>query len=143
VTNSQLIEYMKNPVSASQIGSQPYMQCSQPAPPSNICNGVGLVGAETCSSPGSAFASCFGCPSTYPTLENPAPKAPKCTVPADCDSLWWDPNSCQCLCKSADCEYKDQARPVNLDPNAQETLKKQKNSARTLVLSALAIMLAA
>ena len=45
VTPSQLIEYMKNPVSASQLGSQPYMQCNpNPAPPTNICNGLGTIG---------------------------------------------------------------------------------------------------
>lgn len=43
VTYSQLIEYMKNPVSASQLGSQPYMQCNQPSPPTEICNGLGFI----------------------------------------------------------------------------------------------------
>jgi hypothetical protein len=58
VTSSQLIEYMKNPVPASQLGSQPYMQC--PSPPANICNGLGpdsLV--ETCNVEGRSFRVCL------------------------------------------------------------------------------------
>ena len=57
VTGSQLIEYMKNPVSASELGSQPYMQC--PTPPSNICNGLSDDLAETCNVDGRVFKVFF------------------------------------------------------------------------------------
>ena len=53
ITPSQLIEYMKNPVSASEIGSQPYMQC--PTPPPGICNGLTDDLAETCNVDGRVF----------------------------------------------------------------------------------------
>jgi hypothetical protein len=54
VTSSQLIEYMRNPVPVSQLGSQPYMQC--PSPPSNICNGLGPDSlTETCNVGGRTF----------------------------------------------------------------------------------------
>lgn len=49
VTHQQLLAYMRNPVPASQLGSQPYMLCLPLlTPPTNICNGLGTVGAFTC-----------------------------------------------------------------------------------------------
>jgi hypothetical protein len=49
VTNAQVIEYMKNPVPASELTSQPYMQCKTPTP--GICNGgPSSVGVQTCPS---------------------------------------------------------------------------------------------
>jgi hypothetical protein len=56
ITPSQLIEYMKNPVSASDIGNQPYMQCNN-SPPTNICNGLGPDNlAETCNTPKGTYS---------------------------------------------------------------------------------------
>ena len=50
VTSSQVIEYMRNPVPASQLGSQPYMQCYKPA--DNICNGGPTsTGVQSCNFP--------------------------------------------------------------------------------------------
>lgn len=40
VTNQQLLAWMKNPVKASELGSQPYMKCEQPVLPNEICNGL-------------------------------------------------------------------------------------------------------
>lgn len=40
VTNQQLLQYMKNPVKASELGAQDYMQCKQPVIPKEICNGL-------------------------------------------------------------------------------------------------------
>jgi hypothetical protein len=40
VTNQQLLQYMKNPVKASELGKQDYMQCKQPVIPKEICNGL-------------------------------------------------------------------------------------------------------
>lgn len=132
VTHQQLIEYMKNPVSAAQLGSQSYMQCNKPAPPSNICNGVGVVGAETCPLPGGTFSSCYGCPASYPTLESPAPKSSKCGISTSCDTTWWDPATCTCLCTSSACEFKDTGRPVNLSEKSLDNVppggKKDPNS---------------
>lgn len=53
VTTSQLVDYMKNPVSAAQLGSQPYMQC--PRIPTGICNGLTPGLAESCSFPSGLF----------------------------------------------------------------------------------------
>lgn len=40
VTNQQLIQWMKNPVKASELGTQDYMQCKQPVIATEICNGL-------------------------------------------------------------------------------------------------------
>lgn len=40
VTNQQLLQWMKNPVKASELGAQDYMQCKQPVLPKEICNGL-------------------------------------------------------------------------------------------------------
>lgn len=40
VTNQQLIQWMKNPVKASELSSQDYMRCSQPVITKEICNGL-------------------------------------------------------------------------------------------------------
>ena len=54
VTNAQVVEYMKNPVPASQLASQPYMQCRTPTP--NICNGgPSSVGVQSCPFPSGQF----------------------------------------------------------------------------------------
>jgi hypothetical protein len=57
VTNSQLIEYMKNPVSAAELGSQSYMAC--PAVPTGICNGGAGSPAETCALSEGSFQVCY------------------------------------------------------------------------------------
>jgi peptidoglycan/xylan/chitin deacetylase (PgdA/CDA1 family) len=47
VTNYQIIQYMRNPVSAAELGNQEYMKCGR-TPPANICNGLSDVGVESC-----------------------------------------------------------------------------------------------
>ncbi|EGF81519.1 hypothetical protein BATDEDRAFT_10655 [Batrachochytrium dendrobatidis JAM81] len=119
VTTSQLIAYSKNPVPASQLGAQPYMQCTpNPAPPTNICNGMSVAGADVCNLPNGTFSSCYGCPSAYPDLGNPSPSrtGSKCPVPDTCDTLWWDPVGCKCLCTVSACAWNDTSRSINLDP---------------------------
>ncbi|KAI8913301.1 hypothetical protein EDD86DRAFT_262198, partial [Gorgonomyces haynaldii] len=120
VTHQQLIKYMQNPVPASQLGSQSYMQCTKPvAPPTNICNGLSNTGVDLCSNLArGTFQSCYGCPGEYPSLANPAPPSQKCSVPTNCDTLFWNPATCTCLCTSTSCAYNDTARPINLDPNS-------------------------
>ncbi|KAI8922508.1 hypothetical protein DFJ77DRAFT_446879 [Powellomyces hirtus] len=125
VTASQMVEYMKNPVPASQLAAQPYMSCTpNPAPPNTICNGLagdaaaGNAAPETCNLVSGSFRSCYGCPAEAPTLENPSPPttSTRKRVPTTCDSLWWDPVAGTCLCTADSCKYTDTARPVNLDP---------------------------
>ena len=58
ITNSQLIQYMKNPVPASELGKQSYMTCVKQAP-SDICNGLTGTGVETCPFPSGKFQVCY------------------------------------------------------------------------------------
>ncbi|KAJ3155255.1 hypothetical protein HDU86_004345 [Geranomyces michiganensis] len=128
ITNSQLVEYMKNPVPADQLAAQPYMSCTpNPAPPTNICNGVagataaGPAAPETCNLPTGSFRTCYGCPATAPTLQDPSPaiaNTARVPLPKNCDSLWWDPVQGKCLCTAAGCAYTDTARAINMDPNS-------------------------
>lgn len=157
VTPSQLIEYMKNPVSASELGSQSYMQCNpNPAPPTNICNGIGstgiifkhdIIGLDTCFLPNGTIHTCYGCPSDYPSLQNPAPSknTNKCPVPDTCDTLWWDPASCRCLCTSPNCAWNDTSRPIQTleefqkspyqDPSKPSTNAKNASGNITMITS--------
>ncbi|KND01852.1 uncharacterized protein SPPG_03642 [Spizellomyces punctatus DAOM BR117] len=132
VTGAQLIQYMKNPVPASQLGAQPYMSCTpNPAPPTGICNGLGGNGTgnaapEACNPPEGPFRTCYGCPSAYPSLANPSPQSTstRCRLPTTCDTLWWDPVGCKCLCTSDACKWNDSARPINLDPASLNAVNK-------------------
>lgn len=102
---------MKNPVPASQLANQDYMKCELPNTGKEICNGLenitiaadtGVVSSpllNSCNFNSTNWATCFNCPSTAPTLDNPTPPsavqstAPnyRHPVPDNCDSIWWDP----------------------------------------------------
>jgi hypothetical protein len=60
------------------------------------------------------LSTCYGCPVTPPNIFNPVPSrvSNRCKVPDNCDSLWWDPIACKCLCNSPSCAYKDTSRPI-------------------------------
>ncbi|KAK4512848.1 uncharacterized protein ATC70_003556 [Mucor velutinosus] len=122
VTNQQLLQYMKNPVKASELGAQDYMQCKQPVIPKEICNGLdddhngsiddGLV--NSCNFGTTSMKTCFNCPATTPTLSNPTPASSvqngtagyRYPIPDNCDTTWWDPIGNTCLCTTADCQLK-------------------------------------
>ncbi|KAI7872325.1 hypothetical protein BDF14DRAFT_1752051 [Spinellus fusiger] len=138
VSNDQLLQWMKNPVPASQLAAQDYMKCEVPNPGKEICNGlqnitisdVGLVSSSLlnmCNFNTSTWGTCFNCPATAPTVDTPIPPTavqptdPKYRhpVPDNCDSIWWDPIAGQCLCTTASCAYKEAAAPVSpSSPNA-------------------------
>ncbi|KAG2197793.1 hypothetical protein INT46_009490 [Mucor plumbeus] len=122
VTNQQLLQYMKNPVKASELGAQDYMQCKQPVITKEICNGLdddhngviddGLI--NSCNFGTTSMKTCFNCPSGAPTLDNPTPASSaqngtagyRYPIPDNCDTTWWDPIGNTCLCTTADCELK-------------------------------------
>ncbi|KAL7324530.1 hypothetical protein PS15p_209711 [Mucor circinelloides] len=122
VTNQQLLQYMKNPVKASELGAQDYMQCKQPVIPKEICNGLdddhngsiddGLV--NSCNFGTTSMKTCFNCPGSAPTLSNPTPASSvqngtagyRYPIPDNCDTTWWDPIGNTCLCTTADCQLK-------------------------------------
>ncbi|KAI8587646.1 hypothetical protein BDZ88DRAFT_424779 [Geranomyces variabilis] len=128
ITASQMVEYMKNPVPADQLTAQPYMSCTPNPPlPTNICNGVagataaGAAAPETCNLITGAFKTCYGCPVSAPTLQDPSPakvNTARFPLPKTCDSLWWDPVTGKCTCTADGCKYTDTARAINMDPNS-------------------------
>lgn len=111
VTNAQLLQWMKNPVPASELANQDYMKCELPNTGKEICNGLEniTVAADTgvisssllnmCNFNTTNWGTCFNCPSGAPTLETPTPASSVQTtdakyrhpVPDNCDSIWWDP----------------------------------------------------
>lgn len=121
---------MQNPVPASQLASQPYMQCTLPNVGKEICNGLENISIASSIVSGSLlnncnfntanWGTCFNCPATEPTLDNPTPNNavadsdPKFrhAVPNNCDSLWWDPIAGQCLCSNTTCAYNDTSVPL-------------------------------
>lgn len=131
VTNQQLLQWMKNPVPASQMASQPYMQCTTPVISHEICNGLddtntGVIDknlTNDCNFMTSDFQTCFNCPATEPTAANPVPASAitagqpgyRYPLPTTCDTPWWDPIGNTCLCNSTNCTYKDLSQPINLN----------------------------
>ncbi|KAI8147378.1 hypothetical protein BJV82DRAFT_344932 [Fennellomyces sp. T-0311] len=128
VSNAQLLEWMKNPVPASELAKQSYMKCDLPNTGKEICNGLqnitvaadtGVVSSSllnSCNFNVTTWGTCFNCPSSQPTLDNPTPPAADSSrhaVPDNCDSIWWDPIAGQCLCTESSCAYKDTAVPVD------------------------------
>ncbi|KAF9328689.1 hypothetical protein BG006_008172 [Podila minutissima] len=123
VTNQQLLEWMKNPVPASQLAAQDYMKCNIPAVGKEICNGMddtkaGAIDSkvlETCNFASGPWSTCYGCPKTIPTPADPVPErvvaagqaSYRTPVPANCAMEWWDPVAAQCLCTSSNCTFTD------------------------------------
>ncbi|KAI8347185.1 hypothetical protein EDC96DRAFT_521155 [Choanephora cucurbitarum] len=131
VTNEQLLQWMQNPVPASQMANQSYMKCELPKTSKEICNGLETINITSgvvsgplvnqCNFNTVNWATCFNCPSAAPTVDNPTPNSAVAAtdakyrhpVPNDCDSIWWDPIAGQCLCNGTDCAYKDTAVPLS------------------------------
>ncbi|KAI9276941.1 hypothetical protein BDA99DRAFT_584269 [Phascolomyces articulosus] len=129
VTNQQLLQWMKNPVKVSELKDQDYLKCQQPVINKEICNGLddngnGQIDEEltnNCNFGATTFKTCFNCPGTAPTLDNPTPASSvqngtagyRYPIPDNCDTQWWDPVQNTCLCTSSDCQYKDTALPFS------------------------------
>ncbi|ORX89556.1 glycoside hydrolase/deacetylase [Basidiobolus meristosporus CBS 931.73] len=129
VTNQQLLSWMKNPVDKTKMGDFAAVKCQTKAETQEICNGVadvkgGQIDAglpEMCNFPGGSFSTCYGCPATEPSVANPVPGRAKaagtsgarCPVPDNCDTLWWDPIACSCLCQNESCKFIDNSKPID------------------------------
>lgn len=132
VTNQQLLKYMANPVSKTLLDAQDYMQCPVPLIPTEICNGrddTGVIGAkidqgllETCSFATAAWATCYGCPATEPSVDNPTP-APRSVegspgfryaAPDTCDPLYWSPTENKCYCATEACKYTESSPALKM-----------------------------
>ncbi|KAF9983103.1 hypothetical protein BGZ75_005427 [Mortierella antarctica] len=128
VTNQQLLEWMKNPVPASELAAQEYMKCNIPAVGKEICNGLddmksGTIDKgvlEVCNFADGPWSTCYGCPKTKPTPEDPVPArvvaagtaGARTPVAANCAMEWWDPIAAQCLCTNSTCAFTDIATPT-------------------------------
>ncbi|KAF9567880.1 hypothetical protein EC968_003150 [Mortierella alpina] len=127
VTNQQLLQWMQNPVPASELGAQDYMKCTQPTVGKEICNGLDDSKAlsidkgvlENCNFVAGSWSTCYGCPKSTPTPNDPVPMrvvaagspGARTPVPSTCAMEWWDPIAAQCLCTSSNCTFTDTAVP--------------------------------
>ncbi|KAH6911134.1 hypothetical protein BKA70DRAFT_53629 [Coprinopsis sp. MPI-PUGE-AT-0042] len=125
VSNEQLLDWVRNPVPASQVETIPSFQCRDPPRPASsqsICNGIrenqdGLLGR--CGFSDFPFFTCYGCPATLPTPQNPNPaqasgETPRYRLPANCSTSFWDPIEGRCTCTSDDCNFTDVERSIGV-----------------------------
>lgn len=122
VSNEQLLDWVRNPVPASQMSSIPSFSCPETPydPSARICNGVpgsqeGLL--ARCGFSDFPFFTCYGCPSVIPTPNDPNPAQDagaqtRFRLPANCSTTYWDPIEGRCLCTSPSCAFTDVSRPV-------------------------------
>lgn len=129
VTNQQLLAWMKNPVKASQLNTLDEFKCNTPDVKENICNGMPDKEAsllqhcisDTAGDPlnQSPFYTCYGCPSTTPTPDDPNPPqknndgSVRTRISSSCDTPFWDPIAGKCL----DAGYQDNTRSIG--PNGE------------------------
>ncbi|KAF7302610.1 Carbohydrate esterase family 4 protein [Mycena chlorophos] len=124
VSNEQLLAWVQNPVPVSQLDSVAALKCSTPQVDAStkICNGMpqneaGLL--SHCPFSDFPFFTCYGCPEEAPTTSNPNPaqqvpdgQQARFRLPANCSTPFWDPIAGNCLCKSNDCAFTDNSRPI-------------------------------
>ncbi|TFK66176.1 hypothetical protein BDN72DRAFT_158724 [Pluteus cervinus] len=122
VSNEQLLDWVRNPVPLSQLNNVASFKCSVPNIGRQICNGVpqnedGLL--AHCASETAPFYTCYGCPQSLPTPNDPNPpqlivagSSPRFRLPANCSTAFWDPIKGECLCQSSSCSFLDTSRPI-------------------------------
>ncbi|KAJ7292587.1 hypothetical protein C8J57DRAFT_1490092 [Mycena rebaudengoi] len=124
VSNEQLLAWVQNPVPISQLDTVSALKCSTPQVDTSmkICNGVpqnenGLL--SHCAFPDFPFYTCYGCPVTAPTVDNPNPEQEipagqqaRFRLPANCSTPFWDPIAGKCICTASTCAFADTSRPI-------------------------------
>ncbi|KAI0319550.1 hypothetical protein OF83DRAFT_1082191 [Amylostereum chailletii] len=122
VSTGQLLDWVMDPKPVSQLDSSNALKCSTPQVSDKICNGMpaneaGL--AQHCAFSDSPFDTCYGCPVSLPTVDNPNPEQspapgaqPRVRLPANCSTPFWDPIGGKCLCTDDSCSFTDDSRPV-------------------------------
>ncbi|GAA6039993.1 hypothetical protein JCM8097_002657 [Rhodosporidiobolus ruineniae] len=143
VSNEQMLEWIRNPVPNSQIANVKALQCSTPNIDDKICNGMypnelGLL--NKCDFTEFPWTTCYYCPTTNPTPDDPVP-APKdgdkrYTISSNCSTPFFDPIKNDCLCDSDSCKFTDQTRPIgnystNLGGGSSGTSAKPAGAERT------------
>ncbi|BGP58087.1 hypothetical protein JCM8202_006212 [Rhodotorula sphaerocarpa] len=121
VNNQQMLEWIKNPVPNSQIAGVKALQCHTPDVPADekICNGIpqneaGLLNA--CGFKDFPWQTCYYCPAIQPTPDDPVP-APasgdtRHTLPSDCQTAFFNPQTNKCTCSSSSCSFTDNTKPI-------------------------------
>jgi len=138
VTYSQLIEYMKNPVKASELSGHAAISCSKfntykVKSDTEICDGIDNTGdgnideglVESCGIGNSYFSTCFGCPTSEPSIDNPNPtrNGDRKPIPQQgCTEGTWDPVTSSCVSTSGS-TYLESITPekVVTEENADQT----------------------
>ncbi|KAF7340989.1 hypothetical protein MSAN_02084300 [Mycena sanguinolenta] len=124
VSNEQILAWVQNPVPVSQLDTVDALKCSTPQVPASqkICNGIpgnedGLL--DLCDFSDFPFYTCYGCPQTEPTVDEPNPpqQVPdggqaRFRLPANCSTPFWDPVAGNCICTSSTCAFTDNSRAI-------------------------------
>lgn len=113
VSNEQLLAWMRNPVKVSELNTLDEFKCQTPSVSAKICNGMpsneaGLLQHCISDAQGdplnnSPFYTCYGCPSTTPSPEQPNPPqknndgSVRSRISSNCDTPFWDPIAGKCL----------------------------------------------
>ena len=96
VTLSQLIDYMKNPVTVDAVSSIPSFSCSSLP---SVCSATEV---RTCNYMSGTMRTCASaCPADMPSLSVPAPNygdggSVGCGTPTTCTTGTWDNTTCTC-----------------------------------------------
>ncbi|KAF8999717.1 hypothetical protein BDZ89DRAFT_1027793 [Hymenopellis radicata] len=122
VSTEQLLAWVRNPTPVGQLDNFDALRCSTPDVQENICNGMpererGLL--AHCPFSEFPFFTCYGCPETTPTPQNPNPKQvvldgqqARFRLPGNCSTPFWDPINGKCICSSSTCAFEDNSRPI-------------------------------
>jgi len=129
VSNEQLLEWVKNPVPVSQLNTFEALKCMTPNVDAStkVCSGIpgnedGLL--NHCAFADFPWFTCYGCPQTQPTPDNPDPaqqvpdgQQARIRIPTNgtCDTPFWDPVAGKCACSGKDCKYTDNS--IAIGPN--------------------------
>ncbi|KAF7314348.1 Carbohydrate esterase family 4 protein [Mycena kentingensis (nom. inval.)] len=127
VSSEQLLAWVQNPVPVSQLNNFEPLKCKMPKMDQKICNGMptnedGLL--SHCAFPDFPFYTCYGCPQTAPTADNPDPpqqvpdgQQARVRLPSNgtCDTPFWDPIAGKCACTGDACTYTDNS--IAIGPN--------------------------
>ncbi|GAA5966175.1 hypothetical protein JCM3765_006074 [Sporobolomyces pararoseus] len=123
VSNQQMMEWIRNPVKNSEISSVEALGCKTPDVPKDakLCNGIpqneaGLL--NRCPFEDFPWQTCYYCPAVEPTPDNPVPPPAsgdtRHTLPSNCSTPFFNPQTNECLCKDGDasCAFTDDTRPI-------------------------------
>ncbi|KAJ7589601.1 hypothetical protein C8J56DRAFT_1049242 [Mycena floridula] len=124
VSNEQLLAYVKNPATIANLDSVSALKCSTPQVDASqkICNGIPQNEAgqlSHCAFSDFPFYTCYGCPQTTPTPDDPNPaqqvpdgQAARFRLPGNCSTPFWDPVGGKCICTASTCNFADDSRPI-------------------------------